>query len=99
MQIPIIGEIGLNTIILLGLSGICGFILGSQIRSGLKIILILFIGAFAFGLLTPENLKSLVSLYTTLQPILSDLTQKFGSSTEPALASFSVGLVAGLWKG
>jgi len=43
--------------------------------------------------------KAIVSLYTTLQPILSDVTQKFGSSTEPALASFSVGLVAGLWKG
>jgi len=99
MEIAFLGEINIGTLVLPGLAALCGFILGSGIRSSLKIVLVLIVGAFAFGLLTPQNMGDLAAVWATVQPMLNSVTEKFGGSPEPAMLGFGVGFALGLWKG
>jgi uncharacterized membrane protein (Fun14 family) len=99
MQIPIVGDVPVNTLALVGLAIFCGYILGSQIKTAIKLILILVAGVAIFGLINIQNIGSLISLYTTLQPVLNDVTAKFGDSIEPSLLGFGIGFSLGVWKG
>ena len=99
LQIPFIGDVPVNTLVLIGLAGLIGYILGSQIKSGMKIALILVLFAMIAGMISPETMQQMVALLVQLKPMLDNFTAKLGSSPEPPLLGFAVGFMVGLWKG
>jgi hypothetical protein len=99
LQIPFIGDVPVNTLVLIGLAGLIGYILGSQIKSGMKIALILVLFAMIAGMISPETMQQMVALLVQLKPMLDNFTSKLGSSPEPPLLGFAVGFMVGLWKG
>jgi hypothetical protein len=99
LQIPFIGDVPVNTLVLIGLAGLIGYILGSQIKSGMKIALILVLFAMIAGMISPETMQQMVALLVQLKPMLDNFTAKLGASPEPPLLGFAVGFMIGLWKG
>jgi len=99
LQIPFIGDVPVNTLVLIGLAALVGYILGSQIKSGMKIALILVLFAMIAGMISPETMQQMVALLVQLKPMLDNFTAKLGASPEPPLLGFAVGFMIGLWKG
>ena len=99
MQIPIIGDIPTATWLGPSMSILCGYIIGSNLRTSIRLILILVVAALVFGLISPESAKGMVSLYATFKPLLDDALAKFGGNVEPTMIGFCMGTAVGLWKG
>ena len=56
LQIPFIGDVPVNTLVLIGLAGLIGYILGSQVKSGLKVAVILVLFAMIAGMISPTTM-------------------------------------------
>ena len=99
MQIPFIGDVPISTLVLIGLAGLIGYILGSQVKSGLKVAVILVLFAMIAGMISPETMRQMIALLVQLKPMLDNFTAKLGASPEPPLLGFAVGFMIGLWRG
>ena len=103
MQIPFLGDVGTATLIFTGISALSGFILGSQIKTALKIIVVLVsivvVACFALNMQAAQTVGSFVSLYAVLRPVLDEFLAKFQASLEPSLLAFASCFMVGLWKG
>ena len=103
MQVPFIGDVGTATLIFTGISALSGYILGSQIKTALKIIVVLVsvvvVACFALNMQATQIMSSFVSLYAFLRPVLDEFLAKFQTSLEPSLLAFFVCFSVGLWKG
>ena len=99
LQIPFIGDVPISTLVLIGLAGLIGYILGSQVKSGLKVAVILVLFAMIAGMISPETMRQMIALLVQLKPMLDNFTAKLGASPEPPLLGFAVGFMIGLWRG
>jgi len=99
LQIPFIGDVPVNTLVLIGLAGLIGYILGSQVKSGLKVAVILVLFAMIAGMISPATMQQMIALLVQLKPMLDNFTAKLGASPEPPLLGFAVGFMIGLWRG
>jgi len=103
MQVPFIGDVGTATLIFTGISALSGYILGSQIKTALKIIVVLvsavIVACFALNMQAAQTVSSFVSLYAVLRPVLDEFLAKFQASLEPSLLAFASCFMVGLWKG
>lgn len=94
--LPFIGDVGVGTLALGGVSVAVGFVIGSQLKSALKIAVIIIAVAFAFGLLTVSALSEVSGLVASVKPLLEQYLNSLNIST--AALGFIGGCALGLWK-
>lgn len=99
MQVPMFGDVPTTVLVVVGFAGLFGYIMGSQIKTAVKLILILALGAMFFGLINPQSIRSLAELYVSVKPVLDDMLARFSGSLEPSLLAFGAGFAIGLWRG
>ncbi len=97
IEIPLVGQINEMLLVMGGLSTLIGFIVGSQLKSAIKIAVVLVVGALAVGLITPAVMAQLVEVIAALKPMYSDYFNQGNMGV--ATVSFLVGMAVGLWKG
>jgi uncharacterized membrane protein (Fun14 family) len=88
------------TLTLLGISLLIGFILGSAIKTALKIITVLIFVVVMVGLFKPDAITNFISLIVAIKPLLSEFQNTFlGPNATPTFIAFGLGFSLGLLKG
>jgi len=97
MNIPFIGDIPTMTLILGGVAALLGYVVGSQLKTGLKFAIIILIVAGVVGLITPQIMKQLAEIIASLKP----LYENYLNTTNLSVGTFGFfgGMLIGLWKG
>lgn len=101
MYIPFLGELTATSLILAGISGLLGYVIGSQLKSAIKIALIILFLVTLFGLITPLMLRQLAEYIVALKPLFASLIGEAGETAgfNLSLGTFILGFVIGLVKG